>query len=90
MKGKDLIGLEYEPLFDYFSKKDDLKNKENGWKIYDADFVSTEEGTGVVHVAPAFGEDDLNLGCLKTFPLFNTLMKQVVLLMKLQNGQERK
>ena len=68
MKGKDLIGLEYEPLFDYFSKKDDLKNKENGWKIYDADFVSTEEGTGVVHVAPAFGEDDLNLGCLKNLP----------------------
>ena len=68
MKGKDLIGLEYEPLFDYFSKKDDLKNKENGWKIYDADFVSTEEGTGIVHIAPAFGEDDLNLGCLKNLP----------------------
>jgi len=68
IKGKDLVGLEYEPLFDYFSKKDDLKNKENGWKIYDADFVSTEEGTGVVHIAPAFGEDDLRLGCLKNLP----------------------
>ncbi len=68
MKGKDLVGLEYEPLFDYFSKKDDLKNKENGWKIYDADFVSTEEGTGIVHIAPAFGEDDLKLGYLKNLP----------------------
>ena len=68
IKGKDLIGLGYEPLFDYFSKKDDLKNKENGWKIYDADFVSTEEGTGIVHIAPAFGEDDLKLGCLKNLP----------------------
>lgn len=68
MKGKDLVGLEYEPLFDYFSKKDDLKNKENGWKIYDADFVSTEEGTGIVHIAPAFGEDDLKLGYLKDLP----------------------
>ena len=68
MKGKDLVALEYEPLFDYFSKKDDLKNKENGWKIYDADFVSTEEGTGIVHIAPAFGEDDLKLGRLKNLP----------------------
>jgi len=68
IKGKDLVGLEYEPLFDYFSKKDDLKNKENGWKIYDADFVFTEEGTGVVHIAPAFGEDDLKLGYLKKLP----------------------
>jgi len=68
IKGKDLVALEYEPLFDYFSKKDDLKNKENGWKIYDADFVSIEEGTGIVHIAPAFGEDDLNLGQLKKLP----------------------
>ncbi len=68
IKGKDLVGLEYEPLFDYFSKKDDLENTENGWKIYDADFVSTEEGTGVVHIAPAFGEDDLKLGYLKNLP----------------------
>ena len=68
IKGKGLIGLEYEPLFDYFSKRDDLKYKENGWRIYDADFVSIEEGTGIVHIAPAFGEDDLNLGQLKKLP----------------------
>ena len=68
INGVDLIGLEYEPLFDYFSKKDDLENKENGWKIYDADFVSIEEGTGIVHIAPAFGEDDLKLGQLKKLP----------------------
>jgi len=68
IKGKDLVGLEYESLFDYFSEKDDLKNKKNGWKIYDANFVSTEEGTGIVHIAPAFGEDDLKLGRLKNLP----------------------
>jgi len=68
INGTDLVGLEYEPLFDYFSKKDDLENKENGWKIYDADFVSIEEGTGIVHIAPAFGEDDLKLGQLKKLP----------------------
>jgi isoleucyl-tRNA synthetase len=62
VKSKDLVGLEYEPLFDYYSKKEDLKNKENGWKIYAGDFVSTEEGTGIVHIAPAFGEDDMKMG----------------------------
>ncbi len=60
--GADLIGLEYEPLFDYYAQKNDLENKKNGWKIYEADFVTTEEGTGVVHIAAAFGEDDFNLG----------------------------
>ena len=38
------------------------------------DFVSIEEGTGVVHIAPAFGEDDLKLGQIKKLPLFNMLM----------------
>ncbi|MCF7820762.1 MAG: isoleucine--tRNA ligase [Candidatus Pacebacteria bacterium] len=62
ISGLDLIGLEYEPLFPYYKNQDNLENKENGWKIYSAKFVTIEEGTGVVHIAPAFGEDDLNLG----------------------------
>jgi len=53
--GKELEGLEYEPLFPYFSK-----NK-NSFKILVADFVTEEEGTGIVHIAPAFGEDDYNI-----------------------------
>ncbi|MFH1564880.1 MAG: class I tRNA ligase family protein [bacterium] len=61
-KGKDLIGKKYKPVFDYYSNNENLENKENGWKIYAGDFVTTEEGTGVVHIAPAFGEDDMNLG----------------------------
>jgi isoleucyl-tRNA synthetase len=60
VKGRDLIGKKYKPLFDYYVNKG-LDNEENGWKIYPADFVTTEEGTGIVHIAPAFGEDDLNL-----------------------------
>jgi len=60
-KGKDLVGQEYRSLFDYYFKKN-LENELNGWKIYPADFVTTEEGTGIVHIAPAFGEDDLKLG----------------------------
>jgi len=61
-KGKDLVGKKYKPLFDYYFKDEKLENKENGWKIYAGDFVTTAEGTGVVHIAPAFGEDDMELG----------------------------
>jgi len=67
-KGEKLIGREYKPLFDYYASDKNLKNRENGWKIYPADFVTTEEGTGIVHIAPAFGEDDLNLGKEKNLP----------------------
>lgn len=67
-KGSDLVGLEYEPLFDYYSKDQTLKNRENGWKVYAGDFVSTDEGVGVVHIAPAFGEDDMKLGQTNNLP----------------------
>ena len=42
---------------------------EKGYEVFSADFVTTEEGTGVVHIAPAFGEDDLQLAQKKIFPL---------------------
>jgi len=61
-KGDKLVGKTYKPLFDYFSQDKTLKNRENGWKIYPADFVSIEEGTGIVHIAPAFGAEDMELG----------------------------
>lgn len=61
-KGVKLTGKSYKPLFDYYAKKSDLENRENGWKIYSADFVTTQDGVGVVHIAPAFGEDDNKLG----------------------------
>ncbi len=67
IKGKDLIDKKYKPLFDYYVNKG-LQNEENGWKIYPADFVTIEEGTGIVHIAPAFGEDDLNLGNQRELP----------------------
>lgn len=66
--GADLIGKEYEPLFDYYVKDENLENRENGWKIYEASFVTTDEGVGVVHIAPAFGEDDMQLGKEKSLP----------------------
>jgi len=67
-KGKKLVGKSYKPLFDYYANDSKLENRDNGWKIYSGDFVTTEEGTGVVHIAPAFGEDDMNLGKEKNLP----------------------
>ena len=62
MKGADLVGKAYKPVFDYYTNDANLKNRENGWKVYPASFVTTESGTGIVHIAPAFGEDDMELG----------------------------
>ena len=67
-KGKDLVGEKYQPLFDYFNN-DKLENKDNAFKIYAADFVSTQEGTGIVHIASGFGDDDFNLSKQKNIPL---------------------
>jgi isoleucyl-tRNA synthetase len=59
LSANDLVGKKYKPLFEVDKK---MQNAENGWKVVAADFVSTDDGTGVVHIAPAFGEDDMNLG----------------------------
>jgi len=60
-KGKELVGTRYTPLFDYYASDATLKNRENGWKVYAADFITAEEGTGIAHEAPAFGADDWEL-----------------------------
>lgn len=57
IKGKDLVGLGYEPMFPYFK---DLKNQ-GAFKVLKGEFVSTEDGTGVVHIAPGFGQDDFEI-----------------------------
>ncbi len=65
MKGKDLIGLEYEPLYPYLSEtiSEPEKSKLNkAFKVYGADFVTTEDGTGIVHTAVMYGIDDFELG----------------------------
>ena len=71
IKGKDLVGLSYEPLFDIKELK-----ASKAYKIYDADFVSTDEGTGVVHTAVMYGEDDYNLGTKVGLPKFHTVDEQ--------------
>jgi isoleucyl-tRNA synthetase len=59
--GADLIGARYVPLFEFFSDAERF-GTERAFQVIGADFVSTEEGTGVVHMAPGFGEDD-QLAC---------------------------
>lgn len=60
VKGSELVGLAYQPIFDYYAEKD-FPNKENAWKVYPADYVTPESGSGIVHLAPAFGEEDMAL-----------------------------
>lgn len=67
--GKDLVGKRYEPVF----KLTNLPNNDNLYKIWAADFVSIDDGTGVLHVAPAFGEDDLSLGQTNDVPVLTTV-----------------
>ena len=55
LKGSELAGRRYSPLFDYFS------DSTNAFQVLAADFVSTEDGTGIVHMAPGFGEEDQNV-----------------------------
>lgn len=68
MKGSDLVGTPYKPIFDYYRELGTLLNRENGWKVYGAEFVTMESGTGIVHIAPAFGEDDMALGVRENLP----------------------
>ena len=91
LKGKELVGQSYEPLFPYYANparlvqqgptrsdlfpdsRSDLANRillnrDNGWRIYAGKFVTEEDGTGIVHIAPAFGEDDYQLAQKEKLP----------------------
>lgn len=75
-KGSDLLGLHYEPLFrfsDAYATKEELEKR---YQIYPADFVSTEDGAGAVHIAPSFGEEDFQLGASLGLGLFDPLNEE--------------
>lgn len=59
IKGKELIGIKYQPLFSYII--DENQKDKKAYEVLGADFVSLEEGTGLVHIAPAYGEEDMEL-----------------------------
>src|SRR5690606_27616805 len=54
LRGAELVGRRYEPMFPYFADR----TGQGAFRVLAADFVDTAEGTGVVHMAPGFGEDD--------------------------------
>ena len=69
--GSDLVGLSYEPLFE--DSKYSGEGEENAYKVWGADYVSLESGTGIVHSAPAYGEEDFNFGKEYGIPVFHVL-----------------
>ncbi|MDB5264597.1 MAG: Isoleucyl-tRNA synthetase, isoleucyl-tRNA synthetase [Parcubacteria group bacterium] len=81
--GSELVGKKYKPLFDYYYKDQDLKNRENGWKVYAADFITEDSGTAIAHEAPAFGAEDWELLKQENLPFvqhvnFDGTMKEEV------------
>ncbi|MEY4731847.1 MAG: hypothetical protein RL681_793 [Candidatus Parcubacteria bacterium] len=79
--GGDLVGLEYEPLF----KIPALKNKA-AYKVYPASFVTTTDGTGVVHTAVMYGEDDYQLGVKVGLPQHHTVTEDGVFKKEVPGG----
>ncbi|MDO4872293.1 MAG: isoleucine--tRNA ligase [bacterium] len=69
--GAELIGLSYEPLFE--DSKYSGEGEENAYRVWGADYVSLESGTGIVHSAPAYGEEDFNFGKKYRIPVFHVL-----------------
>jgi isoleucyl-tRNA synthetase len=65
LKGKELVGKSYEPLF--------VDRGKNAHKVWAADYVSADDGTGIVHLAPTYGEEDFALAKEKGFPAVHTI-----------------
>ncbi|MGL4651141.1 MAG: class I tRNA ligase family protein, partial [Caldilineaceae bacterium] len=65
--GSELAGTQYEPLYSFFPVEEEYAY------VVTADFVSTEDGTGIVHIAPAFGADDMLVGRRHNLPLIQTV-----------------
>ncbi len=74
IKGADLVGRPYEPLFPFFAEFRERED-ESRWafKVVAAEYVTTDTGTGIVHQAPAFGEDDYRVGQKEGLPMVNPL-----------------
>ncbi|MDP1538462.1 MAG: class I tRNA ligase family protein [bacterium] len=81
IKSKDLIDVEYKPLFSIPQLK-----TETSYKIYPADFITTEEGTGVVHTAVMYGEEDYDLGKKVGLPTFHTVTEEGKFIKELGGG----
>ena len=69
LKGRDLEGLDYEPLFTY------MHPEKKCWYVTSGSFVSTEDGTGIVHIAPAFGADDYEIAKKYDLPMLQPVAR---------------
>ncbi|TDJ60662.1 MAG: isoleucine--tRNA ligase [Proteobacteria bacterium] len=69
LKGSDLVGLDYVPLYTL----PDIGDHPQAWRVVAAEYVSTEEGTGIVHQAPAFGAEDYEVALREGLPVFNPM-----------------
>ncbi len=67
LRGADLVGMRYEPLYRFMPVEQDYAY------VVSADFVSTDDGTGIVHIAPAFGADDMEVGRAHSLPVVQTI-----------------
>ncbi len=68
-KGTDLVGMAYEPLFPVLSEQGQYTNGfENAYRVIPGDYVTTEDGTGIVHIAPTFGADDKKVADAASIP----------------------
>jgi isoleucyl-tRNA synthetase len=68
VEGGSLVGKTYKPVFPYFENAD-IEYKENIWKIWHADFITNDAGTGIAHEAPAFGAEDMELAKANNIPV---------------------
>jgi len=68
MKGSQFLNRKYEPLFDFYNDKSD-----RAFFVINADFVTLEDGSGIVHVAPGFGSDDYEVGKLYNLPVLQAI-----------------
>ncbi len=70
LKGKDLVGKTYKPLFSF------IQPEKKAHYVVAGDFISTEDGTGIVHIAPAFGEDDMRMAREHDLPIIHTVTSE--------------
>lgn len=77
--GKDLIHLKYQPLYPFMSDlmtADQREKLGNAFTVYAADFVTTTDGTGIVHIAPMYGQDDFELATKNNLPKFHVVNEE--------------
>src|SRR5450756_2095907 len=67
LAGGELLGLEYEPPFDFMTPE------KRAHFVIGGDYITTTDGTGIVHIAPAFGEDDMRVGLENDLPVVNAV-----------------